>query len=363
MSYHSEVLADGPAGYWKLDETSGTTASDSSGNGRHGTYGGGILLGKTPVKKIVQNYAVLADGYNDYVGIPYNAALATAQLTVEILLVPFGGTYVSSQTIASKAQSGGWFFVIDSTGVTFHFNAYIDGAYRTVSYTPPALADVGFHVVVTYDSRYLRMYVDGVQVAQYDHGSNANITYSVNNSLLLASDPDSGSSPSNNTYYRGRLSNFAYYNYALSAARVAAHYAALTRSVAITISEQLAATQFIIGARRAVDGESVGHAVTGNGAQTLSVDTYDPVMVTVAAYQGNCWKPSISYAIDDLVFPTDPITTPYYYKRIAAGTSGASEPTWPTNAGGQCDDGAVTNAWQLVERLIQPISHGPLIPG
>lgn len=36
--YEAEVLADSPIGFWRLDETIGTTAKDSSGNGRNGTY-------------------------------------------------------------------------------------------------------------------------------------------------------------------------------------------------------------------------------------------------------------------------------------------------------------------------------------
>lgn len=40
MSYDSEVAADSPAIYWKLQETSGTSATDSSGNARTGTYNG-----------------------------------------------------------------------------------------------------------------------------------------------------------------------------------------------------------------------------------------------------------------------------------------------------------------------------------
>ncbi len=37
-SYLDTVLALGPAGFWRLDETSGTVMSDSSGNGNHGTF-------------------------------------------------------------------------------------------------------------------------------------------------------------------------------------------------------------------------------------------------------------------------------------------------------------------------------------
>lgn len=39
------ILAAGPAGYWRLDEGAGSVARDSSGNGRDGTYDGGVVLG------------------------------------------------------------------------------------------------------------------------------------------------------------------------------------------------------------------------------------------------------------------------------------------------------------------------------
>lgn len=47
MSYYLSVLKDSPSGFWKLDESSGTTAYDSSGCGNNGTYIGSIL--KTPM--------------------------------------------------------------------------------------------------------------------------------------------------------------------------------------------------------------------------------------------------------------------------------------------------------------------------
>ena len=65
MSYDSEVAADTPAIYWKLQETSGTAATDSSGNARTGTYNGTpatnyalnqsvSLLGSDPTAKSVK---------------------------------------------------------------------------------------------------------------------------------------------------------------------------------------------------------------------------------------------------------------------------------------------------------------------
>ena len=51
MTYESAVLADSPGWFWKLTESSGTTAADDSGNGNTGTYNqtapGGFTLGQT----------------------------------------------------------------------------------------------------------------------------------------------------------------------------------------------------------------------------------------------------------------------------------------------------------------------------
>lgn len=47
LSYAATVLADHPYGYWQLNETSGTVATDSSGNGNNGTYIGSPTLNST----------------------------------------------------------------------------------------------------------------------------------------------------------------------------------------------------------------------------------------------------------------------------------------------------------------------------
>ena len=44
MSYYLSVIKDHPSGFWKLDESSGFTAYDSSGCGNNGTYLGTPLI-------------------------------------------------------------------------------------------------------------------------------------------------------------------------------------------------------------------------------------------------------------------------------------------------------------------------------
>lgn len=65
--YDIEVLADSPVGYWKLEETTGTTAVDASGNGRDGVYKGSISLGAATIDG---SPCPLFDGINDSVSLP-----------------------------------------------------------------------------------------------------------------------------------------------------------------------------------------------------------------------------------------------------------------------------------------------------
>ncbi len=128
--------------------------------------------------------------------------------------------------------------------------------------------------------------------------------------------------------------------------------------LSITLTESLAATDFIARAVTVSSGEFTGRAkLTGSG--TLPVLDARPVHVTIAPDMGDRWYSLTTYKVGDHCFPTDPATTPYYYECTVAGTSNSAEPTWPTSAG-TVNDGTVV--WTYVEALAQPITHGPLIP-
>lgn len=73
-AYKARALATSPIAYWMLNETSGTTIADSSGNSRNGTYSGVTLANGTSPQG---SPAPLWDGVNDY-GDIYSASLAGA---------------------------------------------------------------------------------------------------------------------------------------------------------------------------------------------------------------------------------------------------------------------------------------------
>jgi hypothetical protein len=61
LTIAAAVLADAPLLYWKLDDPTGPAASDSSGNGNPGVYGGTINLGTTG-PEVGTHSALLFDG-------------------------------------------------------------------------------------------------------------------------------------------------------------------------------------------------------------------------------------------------------------------------------------------------------------
>lgn len=66
-SYRDEIVADGPTGYWRFGETSGTVAADETANAVRGTYQNGVVLGVPGALATDPNAAARFDGGNDKV--------------------------------------------------------------------------------------------------------------------------------------------------------------------------------------------------------------------------------------------------------------------------------------------------------
>ncbi len=77
-SYSDEVMALSPVGYWRLGESSGATAYDSSGKGKHGVYQGGATLGQAGAFTGDPHPAALLDGSTGYIQTTYTQTAVTA---------------------------------------------------------------------------------------------------------------------------------------------------------------------------------------------------------------------------------------------------------------------------------------------
>lgn len=71
----------------------------------------------------------------------------------------------------------------------------------------------------------------------------------------------------------------------------------------------------------------------------LVASTYTPNQDTHKDWSAPTWVASTAYSVGDLVIPTTP--NGHIYKATVAGTSGSTEPTWPTD-GTTVTDGSVT---------------------
>ena len=215
-AYSNAVLADSPSGYWRLGETGGTTAADSSG-GDNGAYTNGPVLGQASMLPgDSANKAVRFDGVNDYVRVPSSGSLSPAvgvslEAWIKPASLPASGKFAS---ILTKAES----YSLQFNGPRLEFTIIQNSARRRLQAPSGAIvAGQAYHVVGTYDGATQRLYVNGTQVAS------AALTGPITtngNPLTM------GSWSGGSEFLAGTIDEPAVYPSVLSAARVSAHYQA-----------------------------------------------------------------------------------------------------------------------------------------
>ncbi len=215
-SYRSVVVADGPLAYWRLDEPMGYwndlfSAQDYSGNGRALTYG----------TSGITHAAGGALGDGDHASTGANAGpIATATSVfhpvggaARSIEVWFKRTALQYDALVAWGQSQDALFALPSNGTSIE---YWLATGNTVHANTTNLSDGSFHhAVFTYDGATGKIYVDGVLLVTQTITINSNAS----SPLQLGSDRF-------NEHLTGSLDDVALYDYALSGAQVAAHYAA-----------------------------------------------------------------------------------------------------------------------------------------
>ena len=202
---------------------SGTTWSDLSGNGMSGT----LINGTTYTDRYMA-----FDGVNDYVQVLYNSSLApTEQITLDSWAWKSTWTGVTtSERILSKTQSGGYQLTLNEgpnvpTG-NIGLVLFYGGAYRAAYVALSTISNGWNYFAGTCDGRYLKFYVNGVNVSTYDLGSIGTITYTYNNALTIGAEVGSGSTAAGQ-YFNGRISSIKVYNRALLPNEILKNFEAL----------------------------------------------------------------------------------------------------------------------------------------
>jgi hypothetical protein len=214
IGYAATVLADAPAGYWRLGELSGTTAADSSGNGNAGSYLNGVSLGQPGA--VAGDNAARFDGVDDTVQVASSGSLSpTGALTLEAWAKSSTPTWNTSGALLSKHAAYALYPLAGTRWLAFAVN--VQGSVRLL-FAQPQDITLGHHYVGTYDGQTLRLYLDGQLVDQ--QAASGPIATSTT-PLYLAHDDQGGGG-----YGALTLDEVAVYSHALSAARVQAHLAA-----------------------------------------------------------------------------------------------------------------------------------------
>lgn len=228
LTYPQVVANDNPILYWRLGDSGGTSAADSSGNSYTGTLNGGVTEGASGA--ISGNTAMTLNGANGYVVTPQIASSFTgASQSLEIWVNTTSGGVVFDE------NNGGW----HDSQVTVESNGQV--RFRVWNCSPvdsgaTTINNGSWHyVVLTYDrsSTTLAGYVDGVsvgssasctrQVPTDGHQNDARPTAQV---FAIGQGDNANINNGTGAYFNGGVDEPAIYNYALSPAQVSTHYAA-----------------------------------------------------------------------------------------------------------------------------------------
>jgi PKD repeat protein len=230
-AYRTAVLGTaGISDLWRLDETTGSTATDASGGNNNGTY----VSAPTSVAALIggetNSFARSFNGTSQYIDAsptPFGTpSTFSAEAWVKTSATKASGGYHFLITDSSSDLDNGFSLVIDSSNRPSFVIAreglfgIVTRATATSATTVPP--NTVHHLVGTYDGTRARIYVDGVE--------RANATFTGSPTWASGRDLRIGRPASSTSlaqrYLQGTLDEPAIYTAALSAATVRAHYEA-----------------------------------------------------------------------------------------------------------------------------------------
>jgi hypothetical protein len=148
-------------GQWKLIETSGTTAVDSSSTANNGTYTNGVTLANSTPVPVNSAAAARFDGTDDFVAIPNEALYDAFGATTIAVWIKVNAWTVNDQAIITKGENASARLMRDgpNNGV-----AFVCRGLTTIRVNSTISVNDGkwHHVAGVYTGAQLRIYIDGV---------------------------------------------------------------------------------------------------------------------------------------------------------------------------------------------------------
>lgn len=199
---------------------SGNTWFDMSGNGFSGTLVNG------PTFNSSNGGSIVFDGSNDYTSVPYTTLLTPNVASIATWVSASWSSLSGQRCIVSKTQTGGYQLSVNEP--TFYPSGigiiyYLGGAYRSASISTSTVSTGWHYIVSTFDGRYIKLYLDGIERSSYDYGSQTTIIYNNNNHLLVGAEPGSGTGV-DGAFFPGKIASTSVYNRGLTAQEVLQNY-------------------------------------------------------------------------------------------------------------------------------------------
>jgi hypothetical protein len=234
-TYSMAIAGDQPAAYYRLGESSGTTAIDSSGNGNHGTYLGGVTLGQPGALAGDSDTSVAFNGVDGIVDTNFQPN--DLSFSVEAWVKP-PSAIDHEWTIAGRSGWGelaynAWDGISEPVHATPGYAgiAIFDGTRFDVTLSTTVLPlNQWTYLAGTWNNstKGLDLYVNGV----LDHHQTIPGTVSVianpGATIQLGAIDETlhAAGSYRDGYFQGGVDEVAYYSYALTSVQVQQHYRA-----------------------------------------------------------------------------------------------------------------------------------------
>jgi hypothetical protein len=329
--------AGAPEAFWRLDETTGRVAYDSSGNGHTGYLEGGVVLGQPGSELSDQSETSMGfDGSTGYIDVPsMNGTVTSSQLTVAGWFYPTG--YSGNGRIVANAWSDGGCgtSALSGCGVGFELVLNEGGqsgffAVGTGSATATeATWQLSQPIALDHWYFYAGTYASGgsVTVTLYEEGTatplaQASATAPTASVAASAYDVQIGRDPVYaGDYFEGDLDQVAIWPTALSSAQLAAQFEAGQSTFAVGLPSSLSWSATLNGYDQYLDDAA---AVT-------------PEDMTEVGYGWDVTATSTQFASGTATLPTNAL-------RVNGSSSSALATTAPSASLLACPSGTTCSA-------------------
>ncbi|HOK67777.1 MAG TPA: glycoside hydrolase family 127 protein [Anaerohalosphaeraceae bacterium] len=204
-------------GYWTLDETSGTTAADSSGKGMNGTLMNGLSFSTNSVTGRVGR-ALNFDGTNDYIDLPDGFNDFVKGCTISLWVYPTAvRNWARFIDFGNGAASDNIWFGRQGTTANLAFECWSGGTSNGLVVAENAISLNEWQMFTVTVDRF-------GNVRLFKNGQLIQTGTSRPTSVVRTQNYIGRSNWSADAYYRGRMDDIRIYNYNLSDAEVLALY-------------------------------------------------------------------------------------------------------------------------------------------